>query len=255
MYAGFGFTPTPRRLSPPSPPPQLRFLTIENFDTEKFAIKPEMRGVLAPFVDHVKASWQTAGKAIGVIRLKGHTDSTGPEAFNRGLGDRRAEAVKQEIVGLLGPFINRVLVEIEPSPGKAQPIADNRTAAGRARNRRVDIYIEGPIPPAPPWPGKPPKKIKWPPDIPDPDHGEPWDPYWFKRGGFPEGPLGGKTVQEVLMDLCAPVFGRRCKDIVDTAIDKGCEAIAALLEQWGAPKDKKEEVMRQCREAAKKRVR
>jgi outer membrane protein OmpA-like peptidoglycan-associated protein len=253
MYAGLGFTPTPRRLSPQPQPPQLSFLSIDNFDVQKATVKPEMKAVLGPFVDHVKASWQSPGRAIGVIRLKGHTDWTGPDNFNRDLGNWRAEAVKREIVALLGPLINRVLVEIEPSPGKAQPKADNGTPRGRAMNRRVDIYIEGPIPPAPPWPGKPEKPIIW--DVPDPDKGQPWDPYWFKRGGFPEGPLGGKSVQEVLMDFCAPVFGRRCKDVVDKAIEKGCEEIAGLLEKWGAPSDKKEEVMRRCREAASKRVR
>jgi len=252
MYAGLGFTPTLRRVSPQPRPPQLSFLSIDNFDVKQSTIKPEMRPVLAGFVNHVKESWQSAGQAIGVVRLKGHTDSTGDEAFNRGLGDRRAEAVKQEIVALIGPLINRVLVEIEASPGKTQPKADNSTPRGRARNRRVEIFIERPIPPAPPWPGPPPRG---PITIPDIDKGEPWDLYWFKRKGFPDGPLGGKSVQEVLMKLCAPVFGRRCKDVVDKAIEKGCEEIAGLLEKWGAPSDKKEEVMRRCREAASKRVR
>jgi outer membrane protein OmpA-like peptidoglycan-associated protein len=252
MYAGFGFTPTARRLSPQPQRATLRFLVIDNFDTNQSTVKPEMTTLLVPFVNHVKASWQTAGQAIGVIRLKGHTDSTGAEEYNRGLGDRRAEAIKQEILRLLGPFINRVLVETEASPGKAQPIASNATAAGRAKNRRVEIFIEGPIPPAPPWPGPPPRG---PITVPDIDKGEPWDPYWFRRKGFPTGPLGGKTVQEVLMDLCGPVFGKRCKDVVDKAIDKGCEEIADLLERWGAPGDKKEEIVRQCREATKKRVR
>jgi OOP family OmpA-OmpF porin len=255
MYAGLGFTPTARRLSPQPPQATLRFLIIDNFDTNQFTVKREMTTLLEPFVNHVKASWRTAGQAIGVIRLKGHTDSTGPEAFNLSLGDKRAEAIKQEILRLLGPFINRVLVETEPSPGKAQPIASNATAAGRAKNRRVEIFIEGPIPPAPPWPGPPQKTIKWPPDPPDPDNGEPWDPYWFRRKGFPTGPLGGKSVQEVLMDLCGPYLGKRCKDAVDKAIEKGCEEIAAQLERWGAPADQKDEVIRTCREATKKRMR
>ena len=256
MFAGFGFTPTPRRLSPQPRPPRLSFLTIDNFDVQKSTIKPEMRPVLAGFVDHVKASWQSAGQVIGVVRLKGHTDSTGPEAFNRGLGDRRAEAVKQQILALLGPFINRVLVEIEASPGKAQPRADNRTAAGRAANRRVEIFIEGPIPPAPDWPGGKGKTTKWPPDIPDPDKGEVWDQLRFKRG-MPEDALRGRSVQEFLMDLCAPVFGKHCKDLIDKAIDKGCEGIAALLEQFGGRVTgaQKEEVMQRCREAAGRRVR
>lgn len=253
MYAGFGYTPMSRRLNPQVRPPQLSFLTLDNFDNEKAVLKPEMRRVLAGFVTHVKASWQTPGQAIGVVRLKGHTDSTGSEAFNLGLGDRRAEAVKQEIVALLGPFINRVLVEIEPSPGKARPRADNRTPAGRAANRRVEMFIEGPIPPAPPWPGR---TIKWPPDVSDPDKGETWDQFRFRRG-MPDGPLGGRSVQEFLMDLCAPVVGSRCKDLVDKAIDKGCDGIVALLGQFGARVNdqQKENILSRCREAANRRVR
>lgn len=256
MYAGFGFTPMPRRLSPQPQPPQLSFLTIDNFDVQKATVKPEMKAVLAPFVDHVKASWQSPGKAIGVIRLKGHTDSTGPETFNRDLGNWRAEAVNREMLAWLGPLINRVLVEIEPSPGESQPRADNRTPRGRAMNRRVEIFIEGPIPPAPDWPGGKEKTIKWPPDIPDPDKGEVWDQFRFKRG-MPEDALRGRSIQEFLTDLCAPVFGKRCKDLIDKAVDKGCEGIVALLEQFGGRVTgaQKEEVMQRCREAAGKRVR
>jgi outer membrane protein OmpA-like peptidoglycan-associated protein len=256
MFAGFGFTPTPRRLSPQPRLPRLSFLTIDAFDVRKFTIKPEMRPVLARFVDHVKMSWQSAGTAIGVVRLKGHTDSTGPEAFNRGLGDRRAEAVKQQILALLGPFTNRVLVEIEASPGKAQPRADNRTAAGRSANRRVEIFIERPIAPTSDWPGGKGKAIKWPPDIPDPDKGEVWDQFRFKRG-IPEDALGGRSIQEFLTDLCAPVFGNSCKDLIDKAVDKGCEGIAALIEQFGARATgaQKKEVIQRCREAVGTRVR
>lgn len=256
MFAGFGFTPTPRRLSPQPQPPRLSILTIDNFDVQKSTIKPEMRPALAGFVDHVKASWQSTGQSIGVVCLKGHTDSTGLEAFNRGLGDRRAEAVKQQILALLGPFINRVLVEIEASPGKTQPRANNSTAAGRAANRRVEIFIEGPIPSASDWPGGKEKTTRWPPDIPDPDKGEAWDQFRFKRG-IPEDALGGRSVQDFLTNLCAPVFGKRCKGFIDKAVDKGCEGIAALLEQLGGRVTgaQKEEVMQRCREAAGRRVR
>ena len=254
--SGFGFTPIARRLSPQPSPPQLAFLSVDNFDVQKATVKPEMKAVLARFVDHVKASWQSPGQAVGVIRLKGHTDITGPDNFNRDLGNWRAEEVKREILALLGPLINRVLVEVESSPGKAQPRADNRTSRGRAANRRVDIFIEGPIPPAPDWPGGKQKTVKWPPDPSDPDRGEEWDKFRFRRG-IPEDALRGRSVQEFFTDVCAPVLGKRCKDVIDKAFDKGCEGIASLVEQLGGRVTgaQKEEVTKRCREAASKRIR
>ena len=256
MFAGFGFTPAPQRLSPQPAPPQLAFLTIDNFDVQKATVKPEMKALLARFVDHVKGSWQSRGQAIGVIRLKGHTDWTGPDNFNRDLGNWRAEAVKRALLALLGPLVNRVLVEVEPSPGKLQPRADNRTPRGRAANRRVEIFIGGPIPPAPDWPGGPIKTVKWPPDVSDPDKGEEWDKWRFRRG-MPKDALRGRSVQEFLTGVCAPVFGKRCKDVIDKAVDKGCEGVASLVEELGGRVTgaQKEEVMKRCREAASKRIR
>lgn len=256
MFAGFGFTPTVRRLTQQPPPPQLVFLSVDNFDVSKAKVKPEMKAVLAPLIDHVKASLQSRGQAVGEIRLKGHTDWTGPDNFNKDLGNWRAEAVKREILGLLGPLINRVLVEVDPSPGKAEPKADNRTSRGRAANRRVDISIAGPIPPAPEWPGGKQKTVKWPPEPSDPDKGGPWDQFRFKRG-IPEDPLRGRSVQEFFTDVCAPVFGKGCKDVIDKAFDKGCEGVGDLMEKLGGRVSaaQKDEVSKRCREAVNKRIR
>ena len=256
MFAGFGFTPTVRRLTEQPAPPKLAFLTIDDFDVQKARVKPEMKVVLDAFVEHVKASLQSRGQAINVIRLKGHTDWTGPDNFNRDLGNWRAEAVKKVILAALGPLINRVLVEIEPSPGKTQPRADNRTSRGRAANRRVEIFIEGPIPPAPDWPGGKPKTIKWPPDVSDPDKGEEWDKFRFKRG-MPGDVLAGRSVQEFFTDVCAPLLGKRCKDVIDKAFDKGCEGVASLIKELGGRVNaaQKDEVSKRCREAVNKRIR
>ena len=256
MFAGFGFTPTVRRLSPQPSPALLNFLTIDDFDVQKAKVKPEMKAVLDAFVEHVKRSLQSPGQTIGVIRLKGHTDASGPDNFNRDLGNWRAEAVKRALLAALGPFVNRVLVEVEPSPGKAQPRADNRTSKGRAANRRVEIFIAGPIPPALDWPGGKPKTVKWPPDPSDPDKGGPWDEFRFKRG-IPQDPLRGRSVQEFFTDVCAPVLGKRCKDAIDKAFDKGCEGVSSLIEELGGRVTgaQKEEVTKRCREAVNKRIR
>jgi OOP family OmpA-OmpF porin len=69
----------------------------------------------------------------------GHTDSIGTDAYNQRLSVRRAEAVKAFLVSK-GIERNRVYTE---GKGEKQPVADNRTKEGRAKNRRVEIEVVG----------------------------------------------------------------------------------------------------------------
>ena len=71
--------------------------------------------------------------------LEGHTDNVGNADANRKLSQRRAEAVKQILVEEMGIDADRVSAE---GYGESQPIADNDTAEGRARNRRVESVLE-----------------------------------------------------------------------------------------------------------------
>lgn len=75
------------------------------------------------------------------IRVEGHTDSTGSESYNLELSQKRAAAVKNE---LLAQNVNPGRVETIAF-GEAKPVADNTTEAGRQLNRRVEIVI---VPPA-----------------------------------------------------------------------------------------------------------
>jgi OOP family OmpA-OmpF porin len=74
-----------------------------------------------------------------VIIAIGHTDNIGSKEYNQKLSVRRAEAVKAYLVSK-GIEPNRIYTE---GKGLTQPIADNRTAAGRAKNRRVEIEVVG----------------------------------------------------------------------------------------------------------------
>jgi OOP family OmpA-OmpF porin len=76
---------------------------------------------------------------LEVIIAVGHTDSVGSDAYNQKLSIRRAEAVKSYLVGK-GIDAKRVYTE---GKGEKQPVATNKTAAGRAQNRRVEIEVVG----------------------------------------------------------------------------------------------------------------
>jgi outer membrane protein OmpA-like peptidoglycan-associated protein len=74
------------------------------------------------------------------VLVEGHTDSTGTEQYNLGLSQRRAESVVQ-FLSLNGITPDRAIAR---GYGKAYPVAGNETAAGRQRNRRVEIVILDP---------------------------------------------------------------------------------------------------------------
>lgn len=73
------------------------------------------------------------------VLIEGFTDNTGTDAFNQGLSERRAASVESALIqaGVSPGRISTI------GYGKARPIADNGTAEGRLRNRRVEIVING----------------------------------------------------------------------------------------------------------------
>ena len=103
------------------------------FDFDKTVIKPEGQQIL----DQVAS--QAASINLETLIATGHTDSTGPEAYNQGLSERRANAVKDYLVSK-GVPADRIYVE---GKGETSPVASNATREGRAQNRRVEIEIVG----------------------------------------------------------------------------------------------------------------
>ena len=73
------------------------------------------------------------------IVIQGHTDSTGSEAYNQALSERRAKAVFNHLV-TAGVDDDRM---VAIGYGESTPVADNATAEGRALNRRVSILVKG----------------------------------------------------------------------------------------------------------------
>jgi OmpA family len=243
------YTPWRARVGLRSTPQHLRFLSLDNFGINESSLKKHHMDLLENIlVKTVEASWKSM-QPIDLIRLIGHTDITGSEAHNAGLGDRRARAVEEALRDKLRGFVSRVAIVVEASPGKSEPTADNRTPEGRARNRRVEVFITSgglppkpsrpPVPPIPPVPPTPPEPV------PDPD------PYRWRRGisrGHP-----GMSLKERLIDLCSRHFPARvCPEMVDRILSGSCSALEALISRAGATLSEKqrEDLRQQCRDAA-----
>ncbi|MEO5687166.1 MAG: outer membrane protein OmpA [Burkholderiaceae bacterium] len=103
------------------------------FDFNKSELKPEAKSKLDDLVSKTKEI------NLEVIIAVGHTDSIGGDAYNDKLSVRRAESIKTYLTSK-GLEANRVYTE---GKGKKQPVADNKTAEGRAKNRRVEIEVVG----------------------------------------------------------------------------------------------------------------
>ena len=105
-----------------------------SFDTGSAAIKPQMRGVLEPFANSLKDD------PAARLTIVGHTDSTGSDAVNNPLSVERAQSVR-DFLATRGVSSARIETA---GRGEREPVAENTTDAGRARNRRVEILLREP---------------------------------------------------------------------------------------------------------------
>lgn len=104
------------------------------FDFDKSTLKSEGVATLNKIAGDIKKM------KLEVVIIVGYTDSVGSDAYNIGLGQRRANAVKSFLTNAGGVEATRVYTE---SKGKADPVASNATAEGRAKNRRAVIEVVG----------------------------------------------------------------------------------------------------------------
>jgi OOP family OmpA-OmpF porin len=116
----------------PLPGENLLSLTGVNFAFDKAVLTPEAKDILEEAVTVLKDT-----DDIVQVRVEGHTDSIGSEAYNQELSQRRAEAVAEYLVSRGISESNLVPVGM----GENFPVANNDTEAGRAANRRVDFVV------------------------------------------------------------------------------------------------------------------
>ncbi|BEI36718.1 outer membrane protein OmpA [Polynucleobacter sp. HIN7] len=104
------------------------------FDFDKSTLKAEGVATLNKLAQDIKKM------KLEVVIVVGYTDSVGTDAYNIALGQRRANAVKAFLTNAGEVDPTRVYTE---SKGKADPVASNATAEGRAKNRRAVIEVVG----------------------------------------------------------------------------------------------------------------
>jgi outer membrane protein OmpA-like peptidoglycan-associated protein len=117
-----------------TPDNRIRVVVPDNisFDSGRADIKPGFRSMLDQFAQSLTQNPQT------MVQIIGHTDSTGDDSFNQNLSRERALATR-DYLATRGVSMNRIAVD---GRGEREPVATNDSEAGRARNRRVEIFLQ-----------------------------------------------------------------------------------------------------------------
>lgn len=101
------------------------------FDSGRYDIKSNLSPILDRFATTLNQN------PVTTVNIVGHTDSSGSDAINQPLSVNRASATRDYLVAR-GVAANRIAID---GRGSREPVADNGTAAGRAMNRRIEIYV------------------------------------------------------------------------------------------------------------------
>ena len=156
--------PAAPQAATPSQAEAAKFLVF--FDWDRSALTPEARKIIASAADEFKRTGSTR------IVATGHTDLSGSPQYNLRLSERRAEAVKAELIRLGVP----ATVITTVGKGEEDPLVPTKDGVREPQNRRVEIVI-----PRPPKPAEPPKPATAAPAAPPPPKAP--APKWFASLG------------------------------------------------------------------------
>jgi OOP family OmpA-OmpF porin len=128
---------------PPPPPPPPAEPVYEKttlsagalFDFNSATLKADGKKAIEAVAENIRSK----GASVVDIDIIGHTDSVGAEEYNQQLSVRRATSVRDYIVNNY-PKVDASLIDVS-GKGESSPVADNKTAEGRAQNRRVEIHV------------------------------------------------------------------------------------------------------------------
>lgn len=130
--------PAPKAAPAPAPAPAPKMVPFTLSSSAAFALSgsnlsDEGQAEIKRFADKLE------GHDVKSITVEGYTDNTGPASFNQALSEKRANAVRDEMIknGIDANLITAI------GHGINDPIADNSTREGRAANRRVKVTVEG----------------------------------------------------------------------------------------------------------------
>lgn len=220
------------------------YLSLDRFDYDKSSLTARLQGLVNDLAKAVTQSLNT-NQPITAVRLIGHADSNGAATYNVGLGDRRARSVAEALPKKLKTLANRVKIVVEPSPGKSEPLADNRTREGRATNRRVEVFVTVTLPP------KPAKKKPinlW--DLhPLPDSVVRTKPNPYTQ--IIPGPRPGQSPSDWLEEKFQRVPSWLRTPMRDAIVAGTCSVLATLVERAGFAGPEKEALQSTCKAAAK----
>ena len=111
----------------------VRVRAVAHFDFDRAVLAPQDRErLLAEVATMRNVTWQQ-------VRTTGHTDSVGPRTHNERLAERRADAVRAYLVA---SGLDLAMIRVDAQADRA-PVADNASAAGRAKNRRAEVEFIG----------------------------------------------------------------------------------------------------------------
>ncbi|MEN9473246.1 MAG: hypothetical protein RLZZ495_1335 [Pseudomonadota bacterium] len=122
----------PAKVEPAPVIAQVNYGSDASFDFNKSTLKPAGKANLDELLAKIKDA-----KVESIVAV-GHTDSIGSDKANQKLSEKRAEAVKAYLLSK-----NKALNVKAEGKGEKEPVADNKTKAGQAKNRRVEVVVRG----------------------------------------------------------------------------------------------------------------